>query len=86
MINDLIDAGKRLLQDRPMCEADYFRWSDTARGKIAEHFGDTPQAQEFFKARWEIATTLDADPSSYLTQIGANLRRELRILEKLQRQ
>ncbi len=69
-----------------MQKDDYFEWSDAGRVKIVERYGTSPQAQEFSKARREILTTLEADPSSYLTQIGANLRRELRTLEKFQRQ
>ena len=69
-----------------MQKDDYFEWSDAARVKIAECYGTALEAQDFVKARWEIATTLEADRSSYLTQIGANLRRELRTLEKFRRQ
>lgn len=85
VFNELIESGRRLLQDQPMQKDDYFEWSDATRVKMVERYGTSPKAQEFSKARWEIATTLEADPSSYLTQIGANLRRELRTLEKFQR-
>ncbi len=85
MFNELIESGRCLLQAQPMQKDDYFEWSDAARVKIAERYGTAPETQDFFKARWKIATTLEADRSSYLTQIGANLRRELRTLEKFRR-
>ena len=70
-----------------MSKDDYLQWSESARLKVAEQFGSgSAKAQEFVKARWEISTSLDSDPSMYLTQVGANLRRELRTLEKFLRQ
>ena len=87
MFDELIKTGRGLLKAQPMSKDDYFEWSDASRIKIAEHYGESsPQTQEFFKARWEISTSPDSDPSMYLTQVGANLRRELRVLEKFLRQ
>ncbi len=86
MLSELIESGKKLLQSRPMDREGYFAWSDEARQKIGDVYGESsPQAMEFVKARWEIKTSIDSDPSMYLTQLGANLRRELRVLEKLER-
>lgn len=87
MFNELIEAGRSLLRAQPMNKDDYFEWSDAARIKIAERYGsNSPKTAEFLKARWKISTSHDTDPSYYLTQIGANLRRELRTLEKFLRQ
>lgn len=87
MFKDLIESGRQLLQAQPMQKDSYFEWSDRARLEVVERFGtDSPRTAEFFRARWEISTTLEGDPSSYLTQVGANLRRELRTLEKFMKQ
>lgn len=87
MFTELIESGRELLKAQPMQKNDYIEWSDRARLDIVERFGtDSPKTAEFFKARWEIAATLEGDPSSYLTQTGANLRREMRTLEKLMKQ
>lgn len=86
MLNELIETGRNILRAQPMQREAYFQWSDSARFKIAERFGaNSPKTLEFMKARWEISTPFDSDPSMYLTQIGANLRRELRVLEKFVR-
>ncbi len=83
MLNELIESGRSLLRARPMNKDDYFKWSDDARTKITECFGEnSPKTQKFLKGRWEIAASPDSDPSIYRTQVGANLRRELKILEK----
>ncbi len=87
VFTQLIESGRQLLQAQPMQKDDYIEWSDRARLDIVERYGtDSPKTAEFFKARWEISTTLEGDPSSYLTQTGANLRREMRTLEKLMKQ
>ena len=87
VITEMIEAGRSLLRAQPMSKDDYLHWSDSARLKVTEKFGlGSPKTQEFVKARWEISTSLDSDPSMYLTQVGANLRRELRTLEKFLRQ
>ena len=52
-----------------MQKDDYFEWSDAARVKIVERYGTSPKAQEFSKARWEIATTVEADPARVLTAL-----------------
>ena len=81
-----MESARALLQARPLDEEAYFRWSDDAREKIAAAYGaESPQTSEFFRSRWEVSKTA-TDPSAYLTQIGANLRRELRTFQKLERQ
>ncbi len=83
MFNELIEAGRSLLRAQPMNKDDYLQWSDGARIKIAECYGsESPKTLEFLKARWEKSATADSDPSTDMTQVGANLRRELRILDK----
>ena len=78
VLNELIESGRSLLRARPMNNDDYFKWSDDARTKITECFGEnSPKTQKFLKGRWEIAASPDSDPSIYGTQVGANLRREL---------
>ncbi len=80
MLNELIEAGRSLLRAQPMNKDDYFQWSDAARIKIAECYGSkSPKSLEFLKARREISTSADVTD---ITQVGANLRRELRILDK----
>ena len=84
MFNELIEAGRNLLQAQPMNKDAYFQWSDAARIKIAECYGSkSPKTLEFLKARREMTSaSADSDPSIDMTQVGTNLRRELRILEK----
>ena len=81
-----MESARAILQARPLDEEAYFRWSDDAREKIAAAYGaESPQTREFFRSRWVVSKTA-TDPSAYLTQIGANLRRELRTFQKLERQ
>ncbi len=83
VFNELLEAGRSLLRAQPMNKDDYFQWSDAARIKIAECYGSkSPKTLEFLKARREISASADSDPSIDMTQVGTNLRRELRILEK----
>ncbi len=83
VLNELIESGRNLLRAQPMNKDGYFKWSDDARTKIAECFGEnSPKTQKFLKARWEIAATPDSDPSIYMSQVGANLNRELKMLRR----
>ncbi len=87
MLNELIEAGRSLLRAQPMNKDDYLKWSDAARIKIAECYGsNSPKTLEFLKARWEISAASDSDPSTGMAQVGANLRRELRILDKFEQE
>ena len=84
VLNELIEAGRQLLRSHPMSKDDCVQWSDTARAAVVGRYGSSsPKTLEFLKARWEISTSELADPSMYLTQVGANLRREMRLLDKL---
>ncbi|MBI4585359.1 MAG: hypothetical protein HY717_15205 [Planctomycetes bacterium] len=87
ILDDLINTGRKLLQAQPMDREHYRQWSDSARKQLAESYGPTdPKVREFFTSRREISTSFELDPSYYLTQIGANLRRELKVLEKISRE
>ncbi len=87
ILDDLINTGRKLLQAQPMDREHYRQWSDSARKQLVESYGPTdPRVREFFSLRREISTSFDLDPSYHLTQIGANIRRELKVLEKISRE
>ena len=59
------------------------KWTVESRKLLTEHIGkDAPLYREFMTANRQILTSFDTDPSYYLTQVVANLHRELRVLEK----
>ena len=75
--------GRALLQMKPIDKEVYAAWSDATREIVGQIFGAASQHfKDFLGARRTISVRFDNDPSYYLTQLGANLRRELGVLKK----
>lgn len=68
---------------KPIDRDAYASWSDAAREAVAACAGPgSPLLAEMIAARRRISASFETDPSYYLTQLGANLRRELSVIRK----
>ncbi len=75
--------GRAILQMKPIDREAYAVWSEAARAAVGELLGAESQLyKELLAARRAISVRFEVDPSYYLTQLGANLRRELAVLRK----
>jgi hypothetical protein len=75
------EAGRALLQMKPIDRTVYAAWSEGARELVGKLLGaDSAAFKEFLQARRSISVRFESDPSYHLTQLGANLRRELDVL------
>lgn len=75
--------GRNLLQMRPIDRETYVQWSDSTREAVGSLFGGgSALVRELIAARRRISVTYETDPSYYLTQLAANLRRELAVVRK----
>lgn len=83
MLRKQEEEGRSILQMKPIDRTAYVAWSDALREAVASAFGPgSREHKELFVARREISVRFDSDPSYYLTQLAANLRRELSVLKK----
>ena len=77
------EEGRALLQMKPLDRGAYIAWSDSTRQAVGESLGGgSPLLRQLISARRTISVKFENDPSYYLTQLGANLRRELSVLRK----
>ncbi|MGQ9591262.1 MAG: hypothetical protein ACUVYA_13330, partial [Planctomycetota bacterium] len=75
--------GRSLLERRPLDREGYAAWSDATREAVGDSLGtESPLFRELLAARRKISVRYELDPSYHLTQIGANLRRELEVVRK----
>lgn len=78
-----VEEGRSLLERRPLDRESYGAWSDATREAVGESLGrESPLFRELLAARRKISVRYELDPSYYLTQVGANLRRELDVVRK----
>ncbi|MBN1417775.1 MAG: hypothetical protein JXP34_03310 [Planctomycetes bacterium] len=78
-----LEEGRVLLRARPLDKDRYEAWWEIVRDAYARAFGETSkETKEIISAHRPITVTYDLDPSFYLTQVGANLRREMKLLEQ----
>lgn len=76
------NMGKGILQHQPVERKTCEHWTARTREILAESLGaDAKVYRDFLAANRRIFTSYDTDPSYYLTQVVANLHRELRVLE-----
>lgn len=75
--------GRSLLERRPLDREGYAAWSDATREAVGDSLGtESPLFRELLAARRKVSVRYELDPSYHLTQIGANLRRELEVVRK----
>ena len=76
------NKGKGILKHQPVERKTCESWTERARELLRDFFGaDAKVYRDFVAANRRIFTSYDTDPSYYLTQVVANLHRELRVLE-----
>jgi len=77
------DRGKGILKHQPVAKETCEKWTAESRELLAGVYGaDSKVYRDFVTANRRILTSYDTDPSYYLTQVVANLHRELRVLER----
>lgn len=75
--------GRALLDMRPLDKEAYASWSESTREAIAGSLGaSSERLRQLVQARRAISVRYEIDPSYHLTQVGANLRRELSVLRR----
>ena len=82
-LEKLLKRGQGILKHQPVERKTCEGWTAAAREIFAEIYGtDAKVYRELVAANRKIFTSFETDPSYYITQLVANLHRELRVLEK----
>ncbi len=86
-LKDLYDRGNGILKHQPVVRETCEAWTRGAREACAAIYGTTSaELKELAGAHRRIMTNFDTDPSYYLTQVVANLHRELKVIDKYLKQ
>ncbi len=77
------NRGKGILKHQPVQRETCETWTAATREILADIYDvGSKRYREFLAANRQILTSFDTDPSYYLTQVVANLHRELNVLQK----
>jgi hypothetical protein len=83
LIEQQRNKGKGILSHQPVKKEICEEWTAATRTIVSDVFGPGSKPyRDFVAANRRIFTSFDTDPSYYLTQVVANLHRELRVLEQ----
>ena len=75
--------GRGILTHQPVARESCEEWTAGAREVIGELFGeDSDEMDRLVRANRRIMTHFQTDPSYYITQLVANLHRELKVVEE----
>ncbi len=78
-----LDRAKGILKRQPVEKELCENWTQETRRLLVEIYGaGSKEYRDFVAANRKILTSYDIDPSYYLTQMVANLHREIRVLER----
>ncbi len=82
-LKDLHERGNGILKHQPVVRETCEAWTRGAREAFAAIYGAaSAELKEIAGAHRRIMTNFDTDPSYYLTQVVANLHRELKVIDK----
>ncbi len=83
-LKDVCERGNGILKHQPVVRETCEAWTRGAREACAAIYGPASAGLRVVAAAHRrIMTNFDTDPSYYLTQVVANLHRELKVIDKL---
>jgi hypothetical protein len=87
VLKELLERGHGILRHQPVARETCDAWTRAAREGFAAIWGvQAAELKELAGARRKIMTNFDTDPSYYLTQVVANLHREIKVIDKYAKQ
>lgn len=87
VLKELFERGHGILKHQPVARETCEAWTRAAREGFAAIWGvESDELRELAGARRKIMTNFDTDPSYYLTQVVANLHREIKVIDKYAKQ